>query len=294
MENPRADRPDSERILKAAARLGIMSQSTADGPRILAALCNPDTTHAELAALIESEPGLCARVLRVANSPYYGQSRSIRSIERGLFVLGLDAVRGIAAAACLQRALPRGNRFARDAARQVLRHSIATAEAAALLARARRPGLESEAWIAGLLHNLGTIILMQLDWPGVAALLVLRERGDRRDITTLESVSTELGHAACLALVFEAWHMPGSLIATAGHHHDPLAAAAEYRDLASLVNLGSSLALRAGHTFAFEPWSVPYALAVTQRLDMDAEELDTIGAALPAQVELRSRALAVA
>ena len=282
---------DADRIQKAAARLGLMGRSAEQKSRIMTALCDPATPAADLAALIRTDPTLCARVLRVANSAYYGHSHRVSSIERGLIMLGRDAVRGIAAAACLQGALPRGSRFARVDTLEFLHHSIASAEAASILARSKRPGLESESWIAGLLHNLGTIILMQLDWPGAGLLLDSRERGDTRHIAALESEILSTGHEACLALVFEAWHMPGAVIAAAGHHHDPMAAPMPHRDLVTLVNLGACIALKAGYTFAFEPCGVDYAGAAMHWLDLVPEELDGIASLLPAQVQARMAAL---
>jgi len=86
---------DRTQILRAAASLGVLGTGANSAPRIMAALCNPEVSPRQVAALVGKEPALYARVLRVANSPYYGQSRSITTIDRALVILGVDAVRGI-------------------------------------------------------------------------------------------------------------------------------------------------------------------------------------------------------
>ena len=93
----------SEAILKSAASIGVIGSGAGTVPRLMAALCDPDVSAAVVEDLVGRDPVLSLRVLRVANSAFYGQSRSITRIERALQLLGLDAVRGIAAAACLDR-----------------------------------------------------------------------------------------------------------------------------------------------------------------------------------------------
>ena len=140
-----------ELLLKAAATLGVLGGSEAAPGRILSLLCNPRAEPAEVSALIKHQPALCARVLRVANSAYFGQSRQVKTVERAFFVLGMDGVRGVAAAACLERTLRVCGSTAVLNMNQLLKHSIATAVAAECLAGLVRPGLAADAFIAGLL-----------------------------------------------------------------------------------------------------------------------------------------------
>ena len=248
--NARTKSPvDRTQILRAAASLGVLGTGSNGAPRIMAALCNPDVSSREVAALVGKEPALYARVLRVANSPYYGQSRSITTIDRALVVLGVDAVRGIAAAACLDRSLPRRGEDSVVDIKSLIRHSIATAASAESLARIRRPALAAEAFIAGLLHNLGIVVQLQLDAPGLQTMIKLREAGDVRDMRALELDCVVIGHEECVGVIFEAWQLPESLIAAARDHHDPMGAAPPHRELAALINLGANLGLAGGSAF---------------------------------------------
>src|SRR5262245_2000821 len=94
-------------IVKAASSLGLLGGGSQTAHRILGALCDASLGSREIVSLIEREPGLAARVLKVANSAYYGHSRDISTLDRALTILGIDAVRGITAAACLDRSISR-------------------------------------------------------------------------------------------------------------------------------------------------------------------------------------------
>jgi HD-like signal output (HDOD) protein len=278
---------DRDRVLQAATALGLVGSAGADSiARLIAKLCDPDFTAADVAVLVGNHPVLCARVLRVANSAYYGQQRNITTVKQAVLLLGSSAIRGIAAAACVERATPgRGKDDLADIA-ALMRHSLATAIAAESLARLRRPDLSGEAFIAGVLHNLGVAVQVSIDKPGVMAMLDARKTVPTRQIRVLESQFASVRHEDCVAAVLDAWHLPENLVAATGYHHYPSAAPVEHRDLASLVNLGTTLALATGHTFALEPAPCAERESETAaRLKLTAEELEQVKLELPRKVE---------
>lgn len=261
---------DNAAILRAASKSGVMGAGTGRAPRLLSALCDSEISAAEVAALITQDPALSLRVLRVANSAYYGQSRSIGSIDRALSLLGLDSVRGIAAAACLDRVLTIGASTVAADLEGMMRHSRATATAAEALARIGHPTRAADAFITGLLHNVGTIVQLHLDDPAARYMI---------------------GHEECAAVIFSVWNLPEPLIVATRHHHRPLAAPQTHRDLATLVYLGASIALAGGYTFALEPASVPLDPAAMAQLGLDEDQIAAVAAALPERVAALDQAL---
>jgi HD-like signal output (HDOD) protein len=282
-------RIERAQILKAAVARGVLGGTANNAARMMAALGRPQTDAREMVTLLKREAALVARVLRVANSPYYGQPKAIATVDRALAVLGVSAVRGIAAAACLDRALNRGASQSLLDMRPVLRHSLATAAAAECLARIRRPALAAEAFIAGLLHNLGILVQVSLDRPGVDAMIGARRADDRRDMRMLETERSAVGHEECAAVLFESWQMPGTLIAVAQHHHDPMGACEKHVPLAALINLGSQLALETGSTFDLEPRPMARNTRAMSALELNENHLDGVASELPGHLaELRS------
>jgi HD-like signal output (HDOD) protein len=281
------------RILKAAASLGILGGARHGAPRMMAALCNRIASAAQIALLIRREPALCARLLRVANSPFYGQSRAITTIERALTLLGLDAVSGIVAAACLDHSRSRGHQYSLIDMPGVVQHSVATAAAAEALAILRHPRLAPEAFVAGLLHNLGIVVQVHLDLAGVEAMIHRRQSGDARDLRALESECAVVGHEHCAAVVFEHWGLPESLIVAARDHHDPMAARESHRTLPVLIGLGATLSRETGNGFTLESAQIVRDPRAMAWLGVTDQELDAVVAALPGRVtQLRQMLIA--
>ena len=282
------------RILRAAAALGVVGGGAHGAQRLLALLCDPQVSVAQVADVLAREPGLALRVLRVANSAFYGVSRHVRTIERAFTLLGLDAVRGIAAAACLDRTLPRGGETAPIDLDALVRHSLATAVAAESLARIRHRALAPDAFISGLLHNLGVTLQLQVDPGGFRSLLEALSAAPQGHLPELEAQRVLVGHEHCVAVLFDAWQLPAALVEATRHHHDPLGAAAEHRELAALLHLGVQLSLAGGNTHALEPCAPQRSAAAMALLGLDDADLDRVAAELPERVRLLREALAAA
>ena len=253
-------------------------------------MCDEHLTADELVARIEAHPVLCARVLKVANSPYYGQSGSVVTIKRALLLLGVNAVRGIAAAACVRQAMPHRMSLIPDLT-AIMTHSLATAVACDMLANAALPELAPDAFIAGLIHNLGTVVQASLNPTGTAALIGARVRDSSQDLRTVELQYCRPGHEECAAVLFDAWSLPEALVLSAQHHHVPEEAPDSHRMLARLVWAGGHLALCCRKTYVLEP--MPPARDDNRLLELGvlARDLDLVMAELGQRVEVLNRSL---
>ncbi len=272
-------------IVKAASALGVIGGGAQTAHRILAALCDPDlgTQH----DIVLREPGLAARVLKVANSAYYGFSRNIATLDRALVVLGLDAVRGITAAACLDRSIARRNQFGAIDPRALVHHCVASAFAAEQLARIGHRANAAEAFMAALLHDFGVPVQERLDPEGVTALIkALREQPDA-EVQALEKALVKIPHTRCAQVIFDSWQLPPAISLAAMHHDDPHAAPGPARELTALVHLGIQLALEAGFTYPAEPRQLRLRREPLLRmLGIQAEALQPIVEKLPERVLL--------
>ncbi|MFM1885624.1 MAG: hypothetical protein RL026_781 [Pseudomonadota bacterium] len=278
-------------LIQAATGVGVLGGGPLSAPRVMADLCNPALTLGELTQVMSQEPGLVARVLRVANSAYYGVARHVATLDRALVILGLDTVRSIAAAACLDRGLMQATVRAGIDRIAFVRHSLAVAVGAEQVALKRHRGLASEAFIAGLLHNLGIPLQGVLHPEGPSRLARALLETPHRAIRELEAAVGLPGHESCGAVVLGAWNLPPALVEAVRHHHDPMAAREPHRKLATVVHLGLELAARTGHSFNLEPPIDGPCGSALMRLGMTAEELDEVVQDLPRRVMAFRRAL---
>lgn len=239
-------------ILRAATSLGVVAGGSNSAHRIMATLCDSGLDATQIAEVIQREPGLAARVLKVANSAFYGSSRAIGTLDRALLLLGIDAVRGIAAAACLDRSVGRSAQSPLNPQALAL-HSVASAFAAESLTKKCGRAIPSEAFMAALLHDFGIPVQERLDSSGVLQLLKALQQDPDADTLALEAQRVQVGHSRCAEVVFENWQLPQPIVLAAKHHEAPAAAPESARDLSTLVYLGVQVALEAGFTHPLEP-----------------------------------------
>ena len=124
---------------------------------------DPTSTAQDLHAVISNDPALCSRVLKVVNSAFYGLPGQVGSINRAIVLLGLNAVKNIAIAASLAKLFRGGEVNAHFSARRLWTHSAATATAAKMIADRIRLGMPDEAFLGGLIHDIGVMVEMQFD-----------------------------------------------------------------------------------------------------------------------------------
>lgn len=239
-------------IVRAATSLGVIGGDTHAAHRILAALCDSNLDSRQVAEIIQREPGLSARVLKVANSAFYGSSRHIATLDRALVLLGLDAVRGIAAAACLDRSVARRSPQAAISPRALTHHCVASAFAAESLTK--RCGRSApEAFMAALLHDFGVPVQERLDSAGVVKLMSALQADAAAEPAALEAQLVQVSHFRCAEVVFEHWNLPPTIVRAVCHHDNPAQAPGPVRELTTLVHLGVQCALEAGFTHPLEP-----------------------------------------
>lgn len=271
----------------AAVRALGASAGGTSAARLLALLYDPAVDIDRILQCLHSEPVLAARVLKVANAPYYGQSGRVGSVQRAVQLLGLTAIRGIAAASALDRLLPSraGNPF--DPLR-FRRHSGAVACAAQGLARRAQRDIDGEAFLAGLLHDIGMLLLVKADAAAMARFPLAATDTDAAS-RAAEEVHFGLSHEAAGAVLIDAWALPAWLKeAVAQHHAAPQAPGSGPLQgtlaLPSLLAVADRLADAAG--FGLWPRCAgPVDDALLAPLGLTPDDVEVILRGLPAAVE---------
>lgn len=208
----------ADEIIGAAKALGVSGGGS--GTAALLALLYDTTVDVDaVLRCLKSEPALAALVLKVSNSAYYRQSRSVGTLDRALQVLGLSAIRGIAAAGCMDRVPVPSVDGALDAG-GFRRHSLAVAVAAQELSRRAAAGVDAEAFMAGLLHDIGIVLLARLR-PQQVALVAELPVTDPRSRLQAEASLIGANHAQCAAMLANVWGLPVWLGAALLGHHVP-------------------------------------------------------------------------
>ena len=190
--------------------------------------------------LIEQDQALAARVLRLANSAFYGMPGRVGSIGDAVRMLGLRTVAGVLAAAAMHNAI-RVDACAGFDFPDYWRHAIGSALAARALAGAAGCNAD-EAFLAGLMHDIGQLALAAFE-PGKTASALALARSAKLSAEGAERVVLGLSHPAVGARVAEHWRFPAIICQAIALHHAPEPASAGQRiSLSGLVQLADTVA----------------------------------------------------
>lgn len=200
--------------------------------RLLESFDHGDPDANALSHDIAQDQALVARVLRLANSPFYGLQSRVDSIREAVMVLGFRNIRAAVVAIAVTRCFVNRHVPGFDAA-HFWRHSMAVGIVAREIARyCRRP--TEIAFAAGIVHDIGVLVLMSVAPKEMAAVLDYG-RTHRCMIRDAEQAVLGTSHPEIGACLAERWAFPISLRDAIQHHHDPEDATAD--SLANLVHV---------------------------------------------------------
>jgi HD-like signal output (HDOD) protein len=277
--------PDRAAVVTAAlSKLPHLAMLPDTAVRVIQLANDPRVTTARMAAAIGTAPELCVRVLRIVNSAFYGFPGEVRSIERAITLMGLEAVKNVAIAASLTRVFHGRPLSPHFAPLDLWNHSIRVGAAARLVARAAAPRLQEEAFAAGLLHDIGFMVELQFDRQKLAAVLARLQADRSADPLDVEDAIFGATHQDFGEALVRHWKLPDTLAAVTGWHHRPSELPETVRTLPLIVHVADSLVASCSPPLQLEPWS-PLSDDALVVLQLTREQLDEIASALPAAVE---------
>lgn len=247
-------------------------------------LGDPDVDMGALARAIELDPGLTSNLLRLANSPYFGATRSIASVREAVVRLGAGNLKkllttvGLAPVANQEikgYGLPPG---------MLLRHSITVAVSAEELANQLRLKAPEHTFTAGLLSDIGKIVLGTFLAVDAGPILHLaQEKG-----LTFERAEEEvlgINHAEVGALLLDFWELPDNIVQVVRWKYDPLGF--NGRDLAlDLVHVADALAKMSGIGLGVDGLNYRPSDQVAKRLQLTSDLVDRTMAEVLDKVEV--------
>ncbi len=250
--------------------------------KIIELVEDPTSTAHDLHKVISNDPALCSRILKVVNSAFYGLPRQIGSINRAIVLLGLNAVKNIAIAASLTKLFRGGELCPGFSARDLWIHCVATAAAAKLVCDELQLGLADEAFLAGLIHDIGIMVEMQAmrhELIQVFGEMALEKDGTPKvNMREVEQRILGADHEAFGAGLCEAWKFPKSFTYVTRHHHEPMQLPPANRLLAWVVYVSDRVAAQRGFGFRGD----------LQNLEIEPQALDDLGLSLEQVEEVKA------
>lgn len=251
-------------------------------------ILNDDHARAEdLGRLLARDPALSVKVLRLANSAFYGIPRTISSINQAVIILGFDTLRSLVLSATVFRLFD-GRQANIDHGRY-WKHSVVAAMATRRLARhvARFHSVNPEsAFMTGLLHKIG-ILIFDVIAPEAHASLFAQLKESTSTLAELETSLLGIHYAQLGGMLAERWELPEELQRPIMHHLQP-SADPEWAVAASLVHVGAILAERSGTALVDSVAAFPLDLTALEILALTEKDLDNLLVELTPEIESAS------
>jgi len=218
MENEKLNTPSKvELVLSNVYNLPPIPQVMTD---VINLLAKPNTSVTELSSVISKDQGLITKILTIANSPLYGLSRKVSSIDFAIFLLGFSEIQNIVSTLTLIETFRNKSDKYMDQS-EFWKHSFITGAAAKRLCADLGVQGGSEAFIAGFLHDLGVSIIHRYfhsKFPSIVEKITNEKlTPSQAEIEILGVSHQEIGH-----FLSEKWNFPDNLSDIVLYHHDPM------------------------------------------------------------------------
>lgn len=228
---------------------------------------DPDSSTADIAGAVSQDPSFTVRLLRVANSPFYGFSSTIDTVSKAVAVIGTSQIRNLALATAVARSFE-GLPNDLVSMENFWHHSLYCALVARILARrVKVHRCDAEAvFTAGLLHDIGELVIFnRMPEQAKESLLIVLDSADEIPVYQAERQVMGFDHSGVGGELARQWNLPPLLEECIAYHHD-IRQAQRYPLETAVVHIANILALMA-EIDTFDPADVspvdPFAWELT-------------------------------
>ena len=235
---------------------------------------DPNSSVNELNEVICQDQSLTAEVLRLSNSAFYGYSRRIATVKDAIGILGFNAIRNIVLTAHTYKILKREVKGYQIASGDIWRHSMACALAARTIAKRVGYPESDRAFIAGLLHDIGKVILSVYVAEAYDE-IIRRVQDEQQPFSEVEKEVLGFTHASVGARVADKWSLPADHVEAIACHHTPLDAR-EAPQLAAIVHVADAVCMTMGIGLGGDGLYYPFDEQALSLIGMDEKDVEAV------------------
>lgn len=188
--------------------------------QIISIINDPNSSAKDLKDIIEIDPPLSAKLLKLSNSAFYGYTKTINEIQEAIVCIGFDAVKELALSQKVCELFKKDDYFHGYSRISLWKHSVAVAMCSKLIYRREFRERGENMYVAGLLHDIGIIVLDQFQQEKFKAVLK-KGRREKNNVATVETSEIGFNHADIGMGIARDWEFPDELVFGIGNHHNP-------------------------------------------------------------------------
>ena len=211
---------------------------------VIKTIYDRSTSALDIADIIEKDPPLSAKILKVANSAYYGSTSKINSLQRAVVILGFDTIKEVVTTTSVAHYFFDSG-FDNGIDRPGLWiHSVGTAKAAQLISEELRFEQPDIMYTIGLLHDIGKLLLV-LCFPERYCKVIQLTKEKKYHVILAERKVLNIDHPMIGKVLCDLWNLPDSLTEGLFYHHDPSYASPDNQKLTRIINLADHICRKA-------------------------------------------------
>jgi len=210
---------------------------------VLRIIKNERSSAKDLKDIIERDPPLCARLLKLANSAYYGYSKKISDIQEAIVCIGFDAVKELALSQKVCELFMNEETREGYSRWSLWRHSSAVAICSKMIYRREFRKHGNDIYVAGLLHDIGIIVEDQF-FPELFEKALRSAAQEKRNLYEVEIQTLDINHPEIAKAVSEDWGFPDELVQAIAFHHQPARADEDYERFVRTVYVANYVCQR--------------------------------------------------
>jgi len=209
-----------EKVRERIQNIGSLPTLPKVATEVISMAGNPEISIKEIASVISKDPSLSAKILKVANSAFYGLKQRVATIQLALVILGLKKIKNLVIGISVFKTFPIRPGHSTFDREKFWEHSVGCGQIAKILATLLGCEMDGEEFVAGLLHDIGKIVLDQFFHNEFTKVV---DSTFEKDIPMIEAEEEVLGttHAEIGSWLAEEWKLPLSLVETISFHHQP-------------------------------------------------------------------------
>ena len=212
--------PDSSELKALVQKITDLPTLPAMMATITRLMQDPRTSAEELGRAIATDPALVSKVLKLVNSAFYGFPGRISTITQAIVILGFSTIRNVVLTTSVLKAFNKAGTPAFDVGK-FWEHSLLTGAIARSLAVEREANFIEETFIAGLLHDMGRIVLSQKLPAEFEKVLLVKQKAGIPQLAAEMSV-LKLTHGEIGGWLARKWNLPMPFVEVMRNHHTPL------------------------------------------------------------------------
>jgi putative nucleotidyltransferase with HDIG domain len=235
---------------------------------------SPTTSASTVAHALARDQALTAKVLKMANSAFYGAPRKISTVTDAIVLLGMHTIRNMTMAVSCQEVLDREVISYAIRRGDLWKHSMCVGFAAQQIAKKARYRITEEAFVAGLLHDIGKVLIstyLSKEFSDV----MLRAQESNQEFSVSEQDILGFDHAEVGARLTEHWNLPSHLVEAIRYHHTP-SLQEPPNALTSIVHLADVLCITLGIGLGTDGLRYSLEDETVERLHLDDAAVDSL------------------